>query len=366
MSPIAPLRRRPHLSSSYLRLLLLGLFSLAVLITVKIIQNEQIQERNNDKPRPVVLEDFLTIRRHQSSLPPPPPPQNLIHIATCSKSLLSNNQVKVITAWQELNPAWQVVLYDDDDMLLLVQLEYPEFLTLFNSLLDPVERVDIWRYLIVHSKGGVYSDSDWMPHKPIDEWVKEITTHGLFTGVASSITASPSSSSSSNSKTSSTSYFPKVIVGYEDWKSSFRSLQILQWGFYALETRHPIFYETVKHIQHMFVNEALTSTWQGDAVQRTGPEPFTWAILHHLQRQGVNLSLLERHTLHYSEGDIMIAPVRFFERYGSLAHHGFKGSWKVVPEGKQYWNSDHEWMKDSQEKLVKFRDSYWGGKVGAL
>lgn len=296
-------------------------------------------------------------------------PQGLIHIATRSKSFMSPFQVKVIKAWHNLNPTFQVVLYDDGEIEQLFVEEFPEFLNLFKSLLDPVERVDIWRYLIVYARGGVYSDSDWMPHKPINEWVKEMLHPPGVRGVLAKAKQQhwlPSILPFSSSLQHSELPTPKVILGFEDFQSSMGSLQVLQWGFYALEPRHPIFYNTLIHIQHMFVNEALTSTWQGDAVQRTGPEPFTWTVLSYLQQQGVNLSKLNRHTPFYLENDVLIASVMFFERRGMLAQHGFKGTWKVVPEGQQWWNAHDEWMKESQDKFIKFRDGYWNGEIGPL
>lgn len=49
------------------------------------------------------------------------------------------------------------MIWEDEQMLDLVEQEYPEFLNLYKSILDPVERVDIWRYLVVHAKGGLYA-----------------------------------------------------------------------------------------------------------------------------------------------------------------------------------------------------------------
>lgn len=36
-----------------------------------------------------------------------------------------------------------------------------------------------------------------------------------------------------------------------------------------------MFYDVVKHIQDVFAYELLTSKYLGDAIQRTGPGPFS-------------------------------------------------------------------------------------------
>lgn len=314
-------------------------------------------------------------------------PESFVHITVRNKTWLPPSQYRVAAAWQALNPTFQIILYDDDDVNRLFVTDYPEFRGLFDSLLDPVERVDIWRYLIVHSKGGVYADSDWMPVRPIHEWLPIIRanvskpTHDFINNSAAIINAttnnndncsfisstrtrripnvnssSPFSSSISNSNVS-------LILGFEGASSHFGSLQIIQWGFYALTTHHPLLYDTVRHIQDFYVDELLSMTWRGDAVQRTGPEPFTWATLRYLQQCGANISSMSTHQS-FIHANVAVAGYEFFEQSGSLARHEFLGSWKRCDS---WWACNVQkrrlWQEESRKRFDEFVHRFWEGQV---
>ncbi|KAJ3116315.1 hypothetical protein HDU96_009875 [Phlyctochytrium bullatum] len=76
--------------------------------------------------------------------------------------------------WQERNPGFDVIVHDDEDMLRLVKEEgekvFPGCYKLYRSFEKNVERADFWRYLIIYLHGGIYSDTDAVPQKPVDSW----------------------------------------------------------------------------------------------------------------------------------------------------------------------------------------------------
>lgn len=276
---------------------------------------------------------LLRFTSKEHSLLPSSSSSQLIHI-TFKDLHLTPEQFDTVNQWQALNPEFQVVLYNDDDMLQLVEKEYPEFLVLYKIVPSAVERVDIWRYLVVHSKGGLYADSDFVPRVPIKEWAHRLegndTLHSNYTQ-------------------------PEVILGWEGAHSDHfkERLQVLQWGFYSSKPRHPIFYKTVTHILDFFVDELLAVKMRGDAVARTGPEPFTWVVLRYLQEMQGNHLSLERmdgwKTVRANE--VLVGALGHFDLEGSLAKHTYAGSWKGYDEKK---------LKD---KFQKIADDYWNGNL---
>ena len=80
----------------------------------------------------------------------------LIHRTTRNKTHLSCMDHAVLQEWRRINPEYQHVLADDADMRALIVGSYPDLLFIYDSLLKPVEKADLWRYMAVHAHGGVY------------------------------------------------------------------------------------------------------------------------------------------------------------------------------------------------------------------
>ena len=60
----------------------------------------------------------------------------------------------------ELHPEWEINIYDDDDELNLVKNHFPELLTLYQDYEFHIQRLDIFRLIIVFLEGGFYLDMD--------------------------------------------------------------------------------------------------------------------------------------------------------------------------------------------------------------
>lgn len=75
-----------------------------------------------------------------------------------------------VRTWRA-NSGWRHELHDDDDCLRLVRRHYPDALEAYQSLW-PVEKADLWRYMILHSAGGMYVDFDTSCRVPIDRWLR--------------------------------------------------------------------------------------------------------------------------------------------------------------------------------------------------
>lgn len=75
--------------------------------------------------------------------------------------------------WLQLlsNTDWQTPLLTDDDLRILVETHFPQYLDDYDSFTENIERVDFARLVMMYL-GGVYADLDTYPLKPIDRWVE--------------------------------------------------------------------------------------------------------------------------------------------------------------------------------------------------
>jgi hypothetical protein len=59
-----------------------------------------------------------------------------------------------------LHPDWEYRFFDDASMLDFVRAEYPDFLATYAGFPRNIQRVDFFRYLVIHRLGGFYFDLD--------------------------------------------------------------------------------------------------------------------------------------------------------------------------------------------------------------
>jgi mannosyltransferase OCH1-like enzyme len=89
-----------------------------------------------------------------------------------TKKSLPDNLQKYHRKWLESHPDYEHVLLDDEDLRNIVKETVPEYLEIYDSFSQNIERVDFARYALLYSKGGVYADLDTVPLKKIDKWVE--------------------------------------------------------------------------------------------------------------------------------------------------------------------------------------------------
>jgi mannosyltransferase OCH1-like enzyme len=83
----------------------------------------------------------------------------------------SNLPVKFRTyqkTWINHHPQWEYRFYDDEACRLIVQKYFPSTLVLYDSCPYPVQRADIFRYLVVAASGGIYADIDMECYKNME------------------------------------------------------------------------------------------------------------------------------------------------------------------------------------------------------
>lgn len=66
---------------------------------------------------------------------------------------------------------WQYNFWTDADLDAFIRSNYNEFYNSWKLLNQPIKRVDLARYLILHKFGGVYADLDFIFTKSLDELI---------------------------------------------------------------------------------------------------------------------------------------------------------------------------------------------------
>lgn len=70
--------------------------------------------------------------------------------------------------WIDHHPQWEYHFYDDADCRSFVREYFPSLLSLYDNCPYPVQRADIFRYLVVAARGGIYADIDMECYKNME------------------------------------------------------------------------------------------------------------------------------------------------------------------------------------------------------
>ena len=272
-------------------------------------QDQQRLDRLMKDSRPVDMKEYVVI-----------PP--VIHLTWKTKHLPHYGETNR-KAWKSLNKGYKVKVYDDDDIDAYVRKYFGDFME-FWDILKPVQRADVFRYVVMWKEGGVYADIDVEPIRPVREWMGNGTAGTLHWRSAN------------------------VIIGWEmltdreDWEEFFASqLQLCQWTF-ASSPGHEMWKYVLDWMLRYFVEGRHLK--YPSVIRSTGPGMFSNAIKDFLKdKYGAQLGVapltlgeLEQKNLHV--GDLLVLKKSAFApdgMYGgsesTLVRHGFAGSWK----GKQ-------------------------------
>jgi inositol phosphorylceramide mannosyltransferase catalytic subunit len=91
----------------------------------------------------------------------------IIH-QTWKSSNLPDNFRAYQNTWINHHPGWEYRFYDDAACRAVVEKSFPRFLVLYDSCPSPVQRADIFRYLVVAAEGGIYADIDMECYKNME------------------------------------------------------------------------------------------------------------------------------------------------------------------------------------------------------
>ncbi|QLG71506.1 hypothetical protein HG535_0B05480 [Zygotorulaspora mrakii] len=161
------------------------------------------------------------------------------------------------TASIEEAELFQYSLVPDSYVLPFLQSLYgevPVIIEAFEAMPSHILKADFLRYLLIYARGGIYSDIDTVPLKPLDSWLSVNPTS--LQNFESENTPVPYSNYAKSFK----KVDPGFIVGIEadpdrpDWKRWYaRRIQFCQWTFQA-KPGHPILRELILNITATTLN----------------------------------------------------------------------------------------------------------------
>jgi len=81
-----------------------------------------------------------------------------------------NDHIKSIQSIKKYNENYKHIIYDDNDCHEFIKNNYPEYYESYVKLKLPVQKADLWRYLIIYKYGGFYMDMDCICVKKLDDF----------------------------------------------------------------------------------------------------------------------------------------------------------------------------------------------------
>jgi len=223
-----------------------------------------------------------------------------------------------LATWRNVNPDYNVHVYDDRDCRDFIAAHHPDHLATYLSL-TPVERSDFWRYLVILTFGGVYSDADTICKTPLDSWMRAgdqavIGIDGDY------LDRYPDWHAEGHIRSGGAYNF-----GYS-WHDNVVAFS--NWTFAAIP-HHPILAEVVRRIEINAADPFFTQRAPDWTIKKTGPGVLTDVLYDWLKAHGVRADDLVRALRH--ERSITIENVRFMDRpafhWREVRHFGM-GSWK--------------------------------------
>jgi len=107
---------------------------------------------------------------------------------TSKTSNLTPKMRASVQSFKDFNPSWKHYFYNHTLMQVFVQEYYPSMYPLFSSL--PVTfQADIFRYLVIYERGGLYTEIDTTCLRPIHDWMGSCQAYQSTTEPISAIIA---------------------------------------------------------------------------------------------------------------------------------------------------------------------------------
>ena len=93
-------------------------------------------------------------------------------IYMCYKNIIDLE--KYSKKWKELNPEYEIELYDDERCKDFLLKEYSQLhVDIFDHIKDGPIKSDFWRVCIINKYGGLYVDADINPLVPLNEYIDD-------------------------------------------------------------------------------------------------------------------------------------------------------------------------------------------------
>ena len=207
------------------------------------------------------------------------------------------NFTDYVNSVKNKNKNFKYIIYDDDDCDLFVKKYYPEYYQYYLKLELPVQKADLWRYLIIYHYGGWYCDMD-------------IYSYSSFETIKIP-----------------NKYEEDLLIVEQEFPAPFkyRNVQYAQYWF-AATPKHPVLFNIIEKVIYNIKNEIYDKKLGDDyTLYLTGPFPFTKTILENKEE---NVYIIEPNI-----SDTLSQPLfnisSFFGEYKNIpVVHRCEGSWR--------------------------------------
>jgi inositol phosphorylceramide mannosyltransferase catalytic subunit len=199
-------------------------------------------------------------------------------------------------SWLRRHRGWEYRFYDDEACRRFVLGHFPELLQLYEACPHPVQRADLFRYLVVDHEGGLYADMDVECLRNMEGVLGG--KHAVF-GVEDRL--SPRQRSLLNHR------YPERIANF----------------IFAAEPKHPVFAMIIESVKI----RSCALDMEKEILETTGPGMLTDVVQDH--RGNLGLTVLPR---------ICWAPPSWYPdcfpfNLHMFARHHFSGTWKEEQPG---------------------------------
>jgi alpha 1,6-mannosyltransferase len=218
-----------------------------------------------------------------------------------TKTLSAPAQMALDT-WTRFNPEYSHYLFDDRDIESYIREKWdPDYFLFFQSLPIGAMKADLWRYLILATEGGIYTDIDSICLLPIQSWpIPGRTTHSHV-----------------------------LILELDADQSHF-----CQWTF-AASPKHPAMYSVCHYLLSQWRQRGILRNSEGtiDVLRTTGPIVFSEAIKLYIgeKKQSSAQKIVKRYyrdkeyRKKLNQMGIFFTKKKFFD--GIASKNQFWGSW---------------------------------------
>jgi len=124
-------------------------------------------------------------------------------------------------AWRSLHPTWLYLLWTDHDIETYIKISRPHAWSLFQRLAYNIQRVDLFRYFVLHDFGGVYSDLDIMPKKSIEGELSMAQGHVFLVKSANTSSNFTNAIMASNVTPEAKQFWASMIYHVDTWPTTF-------------------------------------------------------------------------------------------------------------------------------------------------
>ncbi|TLS30564.1 hypothetical protein PpBr36_03389 [Pyricularia pennisetigena] len=328
---------RPRNRKNVLALLAFTTLSTFWLYGTRIVQRTgQLVQHGFGAPRyHSPWDDIYAAKSRAGHLIPPNIWQVMLPKAWGDDTPVKSDALKQTASWLAMNKDYRYTLVGEDGGKGFVNHYFGNnetIVSLFNSLPNVGMKSDLLRYLLLYVEGGVYTDTDTVALKPIDQWVPKAFRNQT-----------------------------RLVVGIEydqrngvRWADIHDTIQFCQWTI-AAAPRHPVFQmmisriiESWEHLKRKYNPDGQTPTWKPSDIEvlnSTGPGAWTDVVWEYLQQTDDSLTDLRNISYLASPKlfrDALILPIDAFGmgqlHSGSthdgtipedaLVRHLFGGSWR--------------------------------------